>query len=310
MQINIEKNQKEIKAHGDYRFPVHISEESITRYEGSAFLWHWHPEIELTFIQRGQMEYHVNEKSYLLKEGEGLFGNSNALHSGYMKDNQNCEYISITFHPRFIYGYESSLLQTKYVDFILTNADWACLKLEASADWQREVLTQMQHIYSLSKNPPPDYELAVHLSLGYIWKQLYHYYASLPEKKQQTGEHLERLKLILSFIQERYNDAVTLEDISASVNICKSECCRFFKRHMNMTLFEYLMFYRIQRSLPMLRAGDSITKAAVSVGFSDSSYYGKIFKRYMGCSPSAWTAQCSPSTPTVKTRNHCAKISL
>ena len=47
MQIHIEKNQKEIKEHGNYGFPVNVSVEKIEAYEQGAFLWHWHPEIEL-----------------------------------------------------------------------------------------------------------------------------------------------------------------------------------------------------------------------------------------------------------------------
>ena len=54
----------------------------------------------------------------LSQKGEGIFCNSNALHAGYMIDDQDCNYISVTFHPKFIYGYENSILQTKYVDFI------------------------------------------------------------------------------------------------------------------------------------------------------------------------------------------------
>ena len=70
MQINIEKNQKEIKAHGNYSFPVNVSVEKIEAYEQGAFLWHWHPEIELTWIMSGEMEYRVNDQSYLLKKDE------------------------------------------------------------------------------------------------------------------------------------------------------------------------------------------------------------------------------------------------
>ena len=64
MQINIEKNQKEIKAHGNYSFPVNVSVEKIEAYEQGAFLWHWHPEIELTWIMSGEMEYREKEQSY------------------------------------------------------------------------------------------------------------------------------------------------------------------------------------------------------------------------------------------------------
>jgi hypothetical protein len=55
------------------------------------------------------MEYVVNDQRYIISEGEGIFCNSNALHAGYMIDDQDCNYISVTFHPKFIYGYENSL---------------------------------------------------------------------------------------------------------------------------------------------------------------------------------------------------------
>ena len=146
VQIHTEKNQKEIKRHGNYEFPVNISPESIQSYEQGYFLWHWHPEIELTWIISGQMEYYVNDQKYLLSEGEGLFGNSNTLHSGYMKDGQDCDYLSVTFHPRFIYGYENSLLQTKYVDFITSNELWHSLKFEKDVTWHQDIIRQIQEL--------------------------------------------------------------------------------------------------------------------------------------------------------------------
>ena len=99
MQIHTEKNQKEIKQHGNFEFPVHVSQESIRSYEQGSFLWHWHREIELTWFQSGQIEYYVNDKKYILKEGEGLFCNSNALHSGYMVDHQTATISLSPFLP-------------------------------------------------------------------------------------------------------------------------------------------------------------------------------------------------------------------
>ncbi len=288
MQLHIEKDQKEIKRHGNYEFPVHLSLEKIQSYEQASFPWHWHPEIELTWIMSGQIEYLVNDKKYLLKEGDGLFCNSNSLHSGYMKDGQDCNYLSLTFHPRFIYGYENSLLQTKYVDFITSNESWHSLGLESETDWHRDIIGQIRKIYHMSQTPPPDYELRVHLILAEIWQKLYSYYNSLPASEHHPQKHLARLKDILSFIQEHYAQELSLDEIAEHVNICKSECCRFFKKYMKMTIFDYILFLRVQNSLPLLREGESITKIASMTGFSTSAYYGQIFKRYMGCSPSKY----------------------
>ena len=293
MQIHTKKDQKEIKQHGNYEFPVHISLEKIQSYEQGSFLWHWHPEIELTWIMSGQIEYYVNDQKYLLSEGEGLFCNSNSLHSGYMIDGQDCNYLSITFHPRFIYGYENSLLQTKYVDYITSHESWHSLKLGMTIDWQQDIIWQIQRIYQLSQLPPSDYELQLHLILTGIWQKLYLHYASLPADEQYTPKHLQRLKDILTYIQEHYAQDITLDDVADHINICKSECCRFFKRYMKMTIFEYILFLRIQNSLSLLKEGESVTKIAGMVGFSTPSYYGQIFKRYMGCSPSQYRKNLS-----------------
>lgn len=285
MQINIFENQKEQKEHGSYGFPVNISIENIESYEQGSFLWHWHPEIELTLILSGEIEYHVNNQVYLLTSGEGLFGNSSTLHSGYRKDDQECTYLSITFHPRFLYGYENSCLQTKYVDFITSNDTWSSLLLQKDIAWHQEILHIMQDIYQLSQKPQDDYELQVHILLLQIWNKLYHYFISLPQNEIAETEYLDRLRKIISYIQEHYNQELSLDDIAASINICKSECCRFFKKHMNMTIFDYILLLRIQNSLPLLRNGENITKVAGMVGFSSPAYFSQIFKRYMKCTP-------------------------
>ena len=217
VQIRIQDNRKEIKEHGDYAFPVNVCVETIQQYEQGRFLWHWHPEIELTWIMSGEMEYRVNDSVYYLKEGEGLFGNSNTLHSGYQVDKKNCSYLSVTFHPRFLYGYESSILQTKYVDFITGNDGWASLKLEKDVGWQREVIDQMKMIYGKKKKKTVDYELRVHILLLEIWQKFYHYFHALPEQSRQPPNSLQRLRDIIGYLQEHYDQNVSLEDVAGYV---------------------------------------------------------------------------------------------
>ena len=290
IRIQTEKNRKEVKQHGDYKFPVNISPEAIQSYEQHAFMWHWHPEIELTWFVSGQMEYLVNDQNYLVHAGQGMFCNSNALHAGYMIDEQDCDYISITFHPRFIYGYENSILQTKYVDFITSNDFWSSLVLKPEISWQNEIIENIKEIYKLSQINPtsPDFELRVHIIICEIWHRLYQYYVQLSQDTPQPQKHLQRLRDILSYIQAHASEDISLEDIASHAGLCKSECCRFFKKYMKMTIFDYLLSTRIQNSLPLLLEGENITTIASLVGFSSPAYYGQIFKRYMGMSPSQY----------------------
>lgn len=295
IRIHTEKNKKELKQHGDYKFPVNISPEAIQSYEQHAFMWHWHPEIELTWFISGQMEYVINDRTYIVHAGQGMFCNSNALHAGYMIDEQDCDYISITFHPRFIYGYENSILQTKYVDFITSNEFWSSLVLDPDIPWQNEIIENIKKIYQLSKEVPAasdsktsDFEFQTHILLCEIWHRLYQYYVQLSQDSPQPAKHLQRLRDILSYIQAHAAEDISLEDIASHAGLCKSECCRFFKKYMKMTIFDYLLSTRIQNSLPLLMSGENITTIASLVGFSSPAYYGQIFKRYLGVSPSQY----------------------
>ena len=285
MQIITKDNKQEAKEHGSFSFPVYVSLEKIQSYDHGTFLWHWHPEIEFTLILSGKIEYQINDTAYLLSEGDGIFGNSNSLHTGRRIDDSQCTYLSITFHPRFLYGYENSILQTKYVSFITANDSWSSLSLKQEIEWQKHILDTLKEIYTMSQNPADDYEITVHQKLLDIWHKLYLYYSVQPERGNKTLIHVQRLREILTFIHENYDTEISLDDIAESSSLSKSECCRFFKKHMNMTIFDYILYYKIQKSLPLLVTDQSITDIAFTVGFSSASYYTQIFKRYMKCTP-------------------------
>lgn len=85
---------------------------------------------------------------------------------------------------------------------------------------------------------------------------------------------------------------ITLEDVARQVGLCKSECCRFFKRQMNQSLFEYLLDYRIGRSLPLLQEGSAtVAEVASQVGFSNPAYFSKVFRSRMKRSPREYQKQ-------------------
>lgn len=285
MQIITKDNNREAKEHGSFSFPVYISVEQIQAYDHGTFLWHWHPEIELTWIMSGEMEYQINDTTYKLSAGDGIFGNSNSLHTGRRINGQQCTYLSITFHPRFLYGYENSILQTKYVGFITSNESWASLALKQDVEWQKEILDVIKNIHELSKKPEDDFELSVHRKLMDIWHRLYLHFSVQPNNGSKSLLHIQRLRELLTFIHENYTTEISLDEIADAASLSKSECCRFFKKHMDMTIFDYILYYKIQKSLPMLSGDQSITDTALSVGFSSASYYTQIFKRYMKCTP-------------------------
>lgn len=293
MQIQTNKEQKELKSHGDYRYPVCISYERIKAYESGQFHWHWHPEIELTLILSGHMLYQINQDTFLVSAGDALFGNCNTLHSGRMisaAETDDCEYLSITFHPRILYGTDTSLLKSRYVDCICEGNRLPSLHIDGSEDWHIQAAACLQEIHRAVKEQLPALELRTQIALSQFWLLLYTWFQECNTSLQPYSlKNQERLQNILFYIQNHYAEKITLEDIAASVNICRSECCRFFKNQLGETLFQYLMRYRIQQSLPLLSDfAHSITEISEQCGFSSPAYYSKIFTRFMEMSPAAY----------------------
>lgn len=288
MELNRDGQNRELKLHGTYGFPVYGDRKLISSYATGSFPWHWHDEVEFTLVEAGRMEYRVNEAKYDLKAGQGLFCNAGALHSGSMTGG-DCDYISLTFHPRLLSGFEGSAIGSEYVAPILASGALSSLLLDPSTPWQREMLEALEQVYALLAERPPYYQLDIQRLLLDCWALLFRNCAQgMREASEEDPEKLRRQRQILTYIEQHYTEKLTLEGIAREVGLCKSECCRFFKRQMGSSLFQYILDFRVGKSLSFLREGYSVNEAGARAGFPDPSYFAKVFREKTGRAPSQY----------------------
>ena len=285
MQIITNQFQKELKQHGNEQFPFLVSYQKLSEYESGSFMWHWHPEIEITYVQKGTMCYKVNHMVYHLKEGDIVFNNSGALHSGTMENQEDCAYIPVTFDPRLIYGFFQSTINSKYVDPVIQDSMLPAICIDQSESWHKPFREYLLRIIALDEKKPDFYELDITICLQSMWRLLLEHITYEPQASRENSLEYDRIKKILSYIEENYQNKITLNDIAGHIHLCESECTRLFKRHMNTTLFAFLQEYRIERSLEFLQADQPVSAVADKAGFSDPNYYSKVFAKIKGCSP-------------------------
>ena len=293
--VAVDKNLKEQISHGNYAFPVDVHSE-VFQAEGtgapSYFVCHWHPESELMIVLSGSMRYQVNDTVYDIKEGEGLFINSNCLHMGTAVSEQ-ASTLSVIFHPRFLYGYEDSLIREKYISPILDSAAFSAYPLKSENRDASHIipglLLQCMHLYE-EKNLA--WELHVKASLLSCWGALFAVFTEKGTDRKTTARSREaagKAKSILEFIRNHYTQKISLADIAGAAALSTGECVRICKRLLHQTPFEYLNAYRVEQSIPDLLKKDlSITEIALKHGFSGSSYYAETFKSVKGITPSAF----------------------
>lgn len=92
---------------------------------------------------------------------------------------------------------------------------------------------------------------------------------------------------IREFIRNNYTKGLTLEDIAESVYLSPYYISRIFKEERGITVMEYLTKVRLEEAKKLLRNPKyNIDEIAEKLGYSDPSYFSKVFRRYEGVSPS------------------------
>ena len=113
--------------------------------------------------------------------------------------------------------------------------------------------------------------------------------ASKEYLKIQFTSGNKRLSAIHEYLLNHYQEEVNLEKLSGHVNMAESSLCRFFRKHMRMTVFEYLNKIRTDFACKLLMDPDlSIMEICFDSGFNNVSHFNKQFKRYTGVPPSKY----------------------
>lgn len=100
------------------------------------------------------------------------------------------------------------------------------------------------------------------------------------------AENASAVKSAIKYIHENYMHALNLSEVSARVALSPAYFSRLFKRKTGMNFSDYLNHVRIEESKKFLiDSQHPLSEIALMVGFSDQSYYTKVFKKFTKVSP-------------------------
>jgi two-component system response regulator YesN len=106
----------------------------------------------------------------------------------------------------------------------------------------------------------------------------------LIKNNSDTKEHY--IYRAIEYIKTNYKSNITISDAAGEIGISGSYLSHIFKERTNYTFLEYLTNYRIKKVLELLKNKElRINEIARETGFSDSSYFSQLFKKYMGITP-------------------------
>jgi AraC-like DNA-binding protein len=118
-------------------------------------------------------------------------------------------------------------------------------------------------------------------------KMLYAIY-DIFQENLRVSNHI--IKEALGYIQQNYNQTLTLSKLSEQLMITPNYLSRLFREKTACSFTDYVALQRVEAAKRMLRSGQlKVYEVAEKVGYSDQQYFSRQFKKLTGVTPTQYS---------------------
>ena len=267
--------------------------EDIKRLAGSSFrilvnpklnnfyYWHFHPEFELTFIVAPNGTRRVGDHIGGFEGSDLVFIGSNIPHLNFDYGiKTEYEKVVLQIKEDFFKNDFITTPELAFINQLFENSKKVVCFHGAVKD---EIGKRLQKIHLLSHFEQFIEVLSIFQILATAnEKTLLH---DKPFENLYNNKEQVRLKVVYKFIEENYQRAVSIEEISRLTHLSKAAFCRYFKKMTRLTFTEFLNQYRIEQAKILLKTDKNATETCFECGFESLSYFNRIFKKVVGENP-------------------------
>lgn len=263
----------EKKILSDKEFPIQLFMNQI-RKKGQYFPSHWHEHIELHYIFEGTGDFQCNQQNIRAGKDSLLVINSNEVHIGISERNKLDAIVAIFEMDAF-----SEELANQNIIFQSLIQD------------DKEIKRLAWALYAENEEKKLGYKLAAKGILYELITYLARNYAveSLSESESiKRNRNLTRLNLVLQYIEEHFTETISNHELAKLIHLSEDRFNHLFKESMGMSPLNYINEIRLKKAMYLLKQKEyTVSEVAIEVGFKDFNHFGRLFRRYYGCTPSS-----------------------
>lgn len=250
--------------------------------------WHYHPELELSLIQKGYGQRLVGDSVENFSPGSLVLLGANLTHAFkcddvfFKKDSKlKVKAIQILFLPQFASEgfldlpamnhlkkliYEHARQGVKLVGALRDTVEKMMIKY-VSCDQTDQIYQLIQILDTISKSKETE-SLA---SINY---------------RNVKAQKSHRLNAAFDYIMTNYNEEITLDKVADHVNMNKNAFCRFFKKGTKKSLFTVVNEVRIAKACHSLTTSSlDVLQICYLSGYNSISNFNRSFRKVTGTSP-------------------------
>lgn len=256
------------------------------QYASGRLTAHWHDCFELLYITEGSRSFTAGGQSFLLDAGDILILPPHILHSS-----DGGIYQSIVF------GYAESVIHTPHnsylgIQYLLPFRDAPAVHMHSTDPAAPQLQTLLKQGAGLADDPAPTRSLEMRACILLVHAIIWKLYLIASSGTEKTCEYLSHIQ---AYIEDHLTQDISPYGIAQALHISHSHLCRIVKQAYRLTptalinrsrlcLAEHLLLY-----MPAL----PITEIASQTGFSDDSYFIRLFKKEYGITPKQFRSNYS-----------------
>ena len=251
-------------------------------------IWHYHPEIELVYINGGAGKRRIGSHISYYTEGDLILIGSNLPHCGFTdKFTGNKNEILVQMKSDFLGESFFNIPEMKKIQNLLEVAKGG---IAFSGSTKQILGDKMEDLDNQN-----DFERI--LSILHILNEL----ALSDEFKVLNAEGFsletevkdnDRINIIFNFVKNNFQEDIPLIEIADMVSMTVPSFCRYFKKITNKTFVQFVNERRLVHASKLLTEQTmSISEVCFECGFTNFSHFNKSFKAFTGQNPSDYRKQ-------------------
>ncbi len=243
--------------------------------------WHYHPEIEITYIVKGEGIAFIGNKTVEFRPGMAFLLGPYLPHNFVSTDEEDVvmekECWGLQFTQEWLNSFkESSALQRLFKAMsygihlgILDTKEHETFETIVGDDPLRSIGAFFNFMALIAERP------------DFVTVSTNNAYSNV--MSQKISQRMERVS---KYIQDHYQNPITLSEISDVASMTEQSFSRWFRQTSGLTFVDYLMQLRTTVASNLLvNTNKAMTEVAAESGFNSSSSFNRAFLKIKGCSP-------------------------